>query len=81
MFMRFFEIGEKFSSKNNELKIECPVSGLLVEDDKTIAEIFKTTFVDKTSELENKSNTNLGLILEKLETACARQCACFLTLS
>ena len=48
----------------NDIKIECPESGLLVEDNITIAEIFKNSFVNITSELENnKSKTNLKLIL------------------
>ena len=60
----------KRNKRINDLKIECPETGSLVEDNKTIAEIFKTSFVNKTSESENKSKSNLRPIMDKLKTAC-----------
>ena len=54
----------------NDLKLECPDTGSLVEDNKTIAEIFKSSFVKKTSESENMSKPNLRPIMDKLKTTC-----------
>ena len=58
----------KRNKRINDLKIDCPESGLLVEDNRKIAEIFRNVFVNKTSELENMSRSNLIPIFDILKT-------------